>query len=75
MNPNSPMQTLVVHLDQLTPENMLQLSQAGYTILRDPALLIFARPLPQGQELQAIPQQADGSEETGVVQLPQRRTT
>lgn len=72
MNPNAPMQTLVVHLDQLTPENMLQLAQAGYTILRDSSLLIFARPLPQGQDLQAVPEQVDGDEE-GVVQMPSRR--
>ena len=40
------LQTLVVHRDQLTTENMLQLSQAGYSIINDSALLIFARQIP-----------------------------
>jgi hypothetical protein len=40
------MQTLVVHRQQLTMENMKQLAEAGYSILDDPALLIFGRPAP-----------------------------
>jgi hypothetical protein len=63
-NPNSStaaaqVQTLVVHVEQLTPDNMAQLSQAGYSIMRDPSLLIFGRTVPAPQNnpmLQMVPQ-------------------
>lgn len=52
-------QPLVVHVDQLTPENMLQLSQAGYRHTSDPKLLIFVRSVPTQDQQQ--PQQQDSS--------------
>ena len=68
---NQSMQTLVVHMDQLTPENMIQLAQAGYTIMRDSNLLIFARPIPpQDQPSVSSP---DGIDENVPTQLPTNR--
>lgn len=82
MNPDTTVQTLVVHIDQLTPENMRQLADSGYTILRDPSLLIFARPLPQdnlvslGGQQGAVVDGANGAEEAAPApptKLPNRR--
>lgn len=66
-------QTIVVHVNQLTPENMLQLGQAGYRVIRDPDLLIFGRNLNPQEQQQATsdtPAAIEGEVVTPVATTP-----
>jgi hypothetical protein len=48
------MQTVVVHREQLTADNLKQLGEAGYSILNDKDLLIFGRIVQEQQPLDGV---------------------
>jgi hypothetical protein len=66
-----PMQTAVVHVEQLNPETMAQLSEQGFRAVRDPDLVIFVRRVPASEAAQLGASNGRNADETtAVMNLP-----
>jgi hypothetical protein len=62
-----PMQTAVVHVEQLNPETMAQLSAQGFRAVRDPDLVIFIRRVPAEEATQVAAANGRGAEDISAM--------
>jgi hypothetical protein len=66
-----PMQTAVVHVEQLNPETMAHLAEQGFRAVRDPDLVIFIRRVPATEGAQPeISNGQDAANARAVMHLP-----
>jgi hypothetical protein len=66
-----PMQTAVVHVEQLNPETMAQLAEQGFRAVRDPDLVIFIRRVPAEEATRLAAANGRGAEDVSTL-LEQR---